>query len=113
KEPPATGGNQLQRVTANEGLHSTLSELMGSRGLISFNQRIVFIEGESASADREVYEAFFPPSEHNISFVPAGNSATVRKTAERVNALLTSAISFQQYYCIIDHDIDRGEADPS
>lgn len=113
KEAPATEGNQLQRVTANEGLHSTLSELMGSRGLISFNQRIVFIEGESASADREVYEAFFPPSEHNISFVPAGNSATVRKTAERVNALLTSAISFQQYYCIIDHDIDRGEADPS
>lgn len=113
KEPPADGGSQLRRVTADDNLHSTLSELMGSRGLISFNQRIVFIEGETASADREVYEAFFPPAEHNISFVPAGNSSTVRKTAERVNSLLTSAISFQQYFCIIDQDIDRGETDPS
>jgi hypothetical protein len=113
KELPASGGGQLRRVTADENLHSTLAELMGSRGLISFNQRIVFIEGETASADREIYEAFFPPAAHNISVVPAGNSSTVRKTAERVNALLTSAISFQQYFCIIDHDIDRGEPDPS
>ena len=105
--------NQLKRVTEDENLHGVLSELMGSRGLISFNQRIVFIEGEEASADREVYEALFPPSEHNISFVPAGNSSTVRKTAERVNALLTSAISFQQYFCIIDQDIERSEEDPT
>ena len=34
-------------------------------------------------------------------------------TAERVNALLTSAISFQQYFCIIDQDIERGEKDPT
>lgn len=113
KELPTDGGGQLRRVTPDDNLHSTLAELMGSRGLISFNQRIVFIEGETASADREVYEAFYPPAEHNISFVPAGNSATVRKTAERVNSLLTSAISFQQYFCIIDHDIERGETDPS
>jgi predicted ATPase len=113
KEPPADGGGQLRRVTPNENLHDTLAELMGSRGLISFNQRIVFIEGETASADREVYEALYPPAEHNMSFVPAGNSSTVRKTAERVNSLLTSAISFQQYFCIIDHDIERGETDPS
>ncbi len=113
KELPAGGSSQLRRVTSDDNLHSTLAELMGSRGLISFNQRIVFIEGETASADREVYEAFFPPAEHNISFVPAGNSSTIRKTAERVNSLLTSAISFQQYFCIIDHDMDRGEDDPS
>ncbi len=113
KEPPTDGGSQLRRVTPDDNLHSTLAELMGSRGLISFNQRIVFIEGDTASADREVYEAFYPPAEHNISFVPAGNSSTVRKTAERVNSLLTSAISFQQYFCIIDHDIERGETDPS
>lgn len=105
--------NQLKRVTASDNLHGVLAELMGSRGLISFNQRVVFIEGEEASADREIYEALFPPSEFNISFVPAGNSSTVRKTAERVNALLTSSVSFQQYFCIVDHDIERGEADPT
>lgn len=113
KEPFASGANQLLRVSPDENLHSVLAELMGSRGLISFNQRIVFIEGEYASADREIYEAFFPPAEYNVSFVPAGNSSTIRKTAERVNALLSSAISFQQYFCIVDRDIERGEDDPT
>lgn len=113
KEPDNLGENQLRRVTQDENLHDVLAELMGSRGLVSFNQKIVFIEGEHSSADREIYEAFFPPTEYNVSFVPAGNSSVVRKTAERVNALLTSAVSFQQYYCVIDQDIDRGEPDPT
>ena len=113
KEPPEDGSNQLVRVTASEELHEALTELMGSRGLVSFNQRIVFIEGEDSSADRAVYEALYPPSEYNISFVPAGNSATVRATAEKVNALLSESTAFQQYYSIVDGDIERREADPS
>lgn len=106
KEPPP-GGNQFVRVTQTAELHGALAEVMGSRGLVSFNQRIVFIEGEEASADREVYERLYPPGVHNVSFVPAGNSATVRKTAERVNELLSSSIEFQHYFCIVDGDIDR------
>jgi len=107
KEPITPDGNQFVRVTDNDQLHSALSEVMGSRGLVSFNQRIIFIEGEESSIDRELYENFYPPGVHNVSFVPAGNSATVRKTAERVNELLTSSITFQQYYAIIDGDIER------
>jgi hypothetical protein len=113
KEPQDGDGNQLERVTQSEQMHRALSELMGSRGIISFNQRIVFIEGEDASADREIYEAAYPPGKYNISFVPAGNSSTVRKTAEQVNALLTTSIGFQQYFSIIDKDIERLELDPT
>jgi len=107
KQPPFSGGNQFVRVSENEMLHQVLSEIMGSRGLVSFNQRIVFIEGEESSADREIYERLYPPGVHNVSFVPAGNSATVRKTAERVNQLLASSVAFQEYYCIVDGDIER------
>lgn len=107
KEPSGASPNQFQRVTSSEQLHSALSEVMGSRGLISFNQRVVFIEGEEASADREVYERLYPPSRHNTSFVPAGNSATVRMTAERVNTLLSVSTGFQQFYSIVDGDIER------
>lgn len=80
---------------------------------MSFNQRIVFIEGEEASADREIYEAAYPPSKYNVSFVPAGNSATVRKIAEQVNVLLTASIGFQQYFSIVDGDIERFDSDPT
>jgi hypothetical protein len=86
---------------------------MGSRGLVSFNQRIVFIEGSDSSADRDVYEAFYPPSVYNVSFVPAGDSATVQKTAERVNALLSSSCDFQHYYSIVDGDIPRSLDPPN
>lgn len=109
KEPIASGGNQFVRVTSDADLHEALTEVMGSRGLVSFNQRIVFIEGEESSADREIYERFYPPGTYNVSFVPAGNSATVRMTAEKVNALLSSSLGFQHYFSIVDGDIDRAE----
>ena len=99
------------RVTHSEHLHSILSEMMGSRGLVSLNQRIIFIEGEESSADRDIYEALYPPSKYNISFVSAGNSATVRKTAEKVNELLTTSLGFQQFFSIVDGDIQRPGAE--
>ena len=113
KQPKGKGENQFVRVTSSEELHRALSEVMGSRGLVSFNQRIVFIEGEEASADREIFERLYPPGIYNVSFVPAGNSATVRKTAERVNDLLTSSMEFQHYYSIVDGDIDRSVPAPA
>lgn len=113
KEPLKNGGNQFIQVTQNEHLYSILSDLMGSRGIVSFNKRIIFIEGENASADREIYEAAYPPGKYNVSFVPAGNSSMVRKTAEQVNELLTSSIDFQEYYSIVDGDIERFESDPT
>lgn len=113
KEPPKDGSNQFKRVTESENLHSVLSELMGSRGIISFNQRIIFIEGEYASADREIYEAAYPPARYNVSFVPAGGSNVVRKIAEQVNTLLTVSTGFQQYFSIVDGDIKRFEEDPT
>lgn len=113
KEPPVGGGNQFVRVSENHELHAALSEIMGSRGLVSFNQRIVFIEGDESSADREVYERLYPPGVHNVSFVPVGNSATVRMTAERVNVILSSSIGFQYYYSIVDGDISRAVPGPT
>lgn len=107
KEPQTNNGSQFVRVTSSEQLHSVLSEVMGTRGLVSFNQRIIFIEGEESSADREVYEKLYPPGTYHVSFVPAGNSATVRKTAERINDLLSSSIEFQHYYSIVDGDMER------
>ena len=112
KQPTSNNGNQFVRVSNNDALHNTLSEMMGARGLVSFNQRIIFIEGEETSTDRELYEHFYPPGKYNVSFVPAGNSATVRNTSEKVNYLLSSGIGFQQYFSIIDGDIERATDPP-
>ncbi len=113
KERVAPESNQLTRVTEDEQLHNTLADLMGSRGIISFNQRIIFIEGENASADRGIYEAVYPPRKFNVSFVPVGNSAMTSSVAERVNSLLTASVGFQMYYSIIDGDLERLVPDPT
>lgn len=111
--PSAAVPNQFQRVTTSEQLHTALSEMMGSRGLISFNQRVVFIEGKDASADREIYEKLYPPNVHHISFVPAGDSSTVRRTADRVNDLLSMASGFQHFYSLVDGDLKRASTAPT
>lgn len=107
KSQRAVGENQLSRVTNSESLHTSLSEIMGSNGMVSINRKVVFIEGTESSADRYIYEAFFPPTEYNISFIPAGDSSTNVRTSERVNSLLSSAGTFQEFYSIIDADIER------
>ena len=112
KSPPHEGGNQFVQVSTSDSLHEALADLMGSRGFVSFNQKIVFIEGEESSADRYIFEHFYPPGKFNVSFVPAGNSGTVRKTSERVNELLTSSIGFQEYFSIVDGDIERATEPP-
>lgn len=111
KRPPASGQSQFVQVTDDAGVYATLSELMGTRGIISMNQRVVFIEGEHASADREIFEAYYPPATHNVSFVPAGDSATVRGVAEKVNHLLGTSTGFQEYFSLVDGDIKRPEFD--
>ena len=88
REPLSHDSNQFVRVSDDQHMHETFAALMGGRGIVSFNQRVIFIEGEESSADRLIYEAAYPPSAYNVSFVPVGNSGTARKTAERVNELL-------------------------
>lgn len=107
KYPAEEGGNQLKRVTESEELHEILSELLGSKGIISLNQKVIFIEGTEASVDRLIYESLYPPIEYNVNFVPVGNAVFLRSITERINNLLTTSTSFQQYFSIIDGDIER------
>ncbi len=114
KYPLEQDMNQLRPiVTEDEELFDALSDLMGSRGYLSFNNKIVFIEGVEASADKLVYELLFPPEMYNISFVPAGSSYIIKNTAEQVNKLLSSSTPFQGYFSIIDGDMERCSVDPS
>jgi predicted ATPase len=101
------GANQLSRVTADDELHMALSEIMGSNGMVSLNRKVVFLEGTESSSDRYIFEALYPPSEYNVSFIPVGDSSTNTSIAHRVNKLLGSAGTFQEFYSIIDADIER------
>ncbi|CAG5082023.1 AAA family ATPase [Parvicella tangerina] len=110
---PEDGVNQFQKVTDSEEKHELLSEIMGSKGFVSLNRKIVFIEGETSSIDIEIFEKFYPPNEFEISFIPAGDSSTVRNVADKVNKLLTTSIGYESFYSIIDGDYSRLSDDPT
>ncbi len=104
---PNGNENQFIKVSTSEELHDSLSTVMGSKGFVSLNKKIVFIEGEDSSTDIDVYEHFYPSNLYNLSFIPAGNSSTIKSTASKVNILLSKGSTFQDYYCIIDGDLER------
>lgn len=105
--------NQFTQVIDSDRKQKLLSEIMGSKGFVSLNRKIVFIEGENSSADIDILEKFYPPAQYNISFIPAGNSSTVQSIAEKVNFLLTESFGYEQFYSIIDGDYMRLEDDPT
>jgi AAA15 family ATPase/GTPase len=104
---PNGNDNQFLKVSSNSELHQSLTDVMGAKGFVSLNKKIVFIEGEESSTDVDLFEKLFPNNEKNISFIPAGNSITVKSTASKVNSLLSEGNTFQQYYCIVDGDFER------
>lgn len=104
---PNGNDNQFLKVSSNSELHQSLTNVMGAKGFVSLNKKIVFIEGEESSTDVDLFEKLFPNNEKNISFIPAGNSITLKSTASRVNSLLSEGNTFQQYYCIVDGDFER------
>lgn len=106
KHQESDGVNQFNRVSTDNEMHSALSEVMGSKGFVSLNKNIVFIEGQNSSTDVQFYQKLFPRNVYNVSFIPAGDSKTLTSISERVNYLLKTANEFQNYYCITDKDGD-------
>jgi AAA15 family ATPase/GTPase len=102
----AEGYSQIYQVISNENRFDLLKDIVGSSGIISFNKKIVFIEGEHSSSDIAVYESFYPSHKFNLKFVPAKNSLGINKTSEKIQDLLSSSVDFQEYYCIVDGDLN-------
>lgn len=111
KAPLPNKGSQLIRVVDNAERHEILQDVFGATGLLSINQKIIFIEGEHTSSDIEIYEKFYPPTEFGVSFIPAKTSTVVTQIANRVNLLLSESPGFQDYYCIVDGDTEVSNLD--
>ena len=103
--------SQIYQVINDSKRFELLRNTVGSSGIISFNKRIIFIEGEDSSSDLAIYEAYYPPHKNNIKFVPAKNSLGIKQVSKKIEELLSSSIGFQQYYCIIDGDMETSLSD--
>jgi len=106
---------QLERllgVAQGEHMIAISADMAEPRRVGRSKTRIIFIEGEQYSADIEIYGAAYPPSKHNIRFVPVGNSDTVRTMVEQFNKSVREHIDFQKVFGIIDGDIECVQSEP-
>lgn len=113
KAPLEDARSQFFRVIDDVARYELIREVMGATGLVGVHRKVVFVEGEQASLDVALYEAIYPPNQYDVEFVPASSNRVVTKIAERVNELLSAAVGFSEYYCIVDGDCDTEGIDLS
>lgn len=96
--------NQFQKIANTEEIYSILKDLMGTSGIVSFDKKIVFIEGNSTSPDIDIFEKLF--SEEKIKFISAGDCNIISQTSKKVEKLLSTSCEYNDYYGIVDGDMN-------
>ena len=96
--------NQFHKVANDEEIYDILKDLMGTSGIIGFDKKIVFVEGNSTSPDIDIFEQFF--SNKQIKFISAGDCNIISQTSKKVEKLLSTSCEYNDYYGIVDGDMN-------
>ncbi len=97
-------GNQVTPAATDTDRITLFKVLGASTGLQLISDRVVFIEGEDSSADKEILEELFADHRHQISFVPSGPAANLEWVGRRGVELWQQASKHGQFFLIRDRD---------
>jgi energy-coupling factor transporter ATP-binding protein EcfA2 len=107
-DPPANQAITLREDDNN----STVLNLLGqSVGVISLGRRLVLIEGEKSSLDKQTYGAIVGTSHPDLILVPAGGKGTLAAFAQAVNGVLQRALWGIDWFMLADGDAATAVAD--
>lgn len=81
-----------------------LRDLFGYSGFVGISKKIVFSEGDYASADRKTFTGLFPELSDEIKIIPAGSATNVYRINRAILALLESDFARCEFYLIRDRD---------
>ncbi len=96
--------NQAVPVTEDDQTHRALKLLGQSIGIVALGRRIVLIEGERSSLDKEVYGALIKDRFPGMVLVPSGGKHTIQSFAAVQDAVLNQSIWGVQFFMICDGD---------
>jgi hypothetical protein len=99
-----SGENQVTRATCAQDKIGLFQFLGASTGLQLISERVVFIEGEDSSADKQILEEIFADHRHQVSFVPAGAAATLEWVGKRGLQVLQEASRHGEFFLVRDRD---------
>lgn len=102
--PPRGTDNQAIIVHRDDQTHNALQTLGQSIGVISLGKRIILIEGEEASLDKQTYGAILRNRFPEFVLVPAGGKDAIRSFADVRDNILNRTIWGVGFYLLCDRD---------
>ena len=100
----ASGANQALKVEENDDIASVLRALGQSVGVISLGKKIVLIEGERNSLDKEAYGSIIGSHYPDLVLVPTGGKETISSFRRAVETVLSKTIWGVDFFMLCDGD---------
>lgn len=99
-----TSSNQAHRLSDLEHEHKDVATLVGQNlGLFAVGKKLVFVEGESSSIDRQSYQKIAEPIDPEIRILPAGSVLNIL-TLGSIEEQIRKSIFGIEIYMIRDRD---------
>lgn len=87
-----------------------LRDLFGYSGFVGISRKVVFSEGDAASADRKTFTSLFPDLSDEIKFISVGSASNLYRINRAILALLESDFARCEFYLIRDRDYLSSDA---
>lgn len=97
-------GNQAVLVREDDETNEALNLIGQSIGIVSLGRKIVLIEGEHSSLDKQTYGAIIRNSYPSLVLVPSGGRDSISATASALNNVLGKTIWGVDFFMLCDRD---------
>lgn len=104
KPPRGDADNQALIIHRDDQTHHALQALGQSVGVISLGKKLILIEGQEASLDKQTYGAILKSEFPEFILVPAGGKETIRSFADIHENILNKAIWGVDFFVLCDRD---------
>jgi predicted ATPase len=99
-----TGANQAIVVREEDQTHQALKMLGQSVGIVSLGRRIVLIEGEHGSLDKQTYGSILRGKFPKLVLVPSGGKGLIHAFSNLLGEVLDHAVWGVQFFMVCDRD---------
>lgn len=96
--------NQAAMVSRDDATHHALNLLGQSIGIISLGKKLLLIEGDEASLDKQTYGAILRNEFPELVLVPVGGKSAIRSFDEIRSSVLNQTIWGVEFFMLCDGD---------
>lgn len=96
--------NQAIGVTESDDTHRALRLLGQSIGIVALGKRIVLIEGEHSSLDKQTYGSILGNQLSDLVLVPSGGKHVIESFDAIYNSILSKTIWGVDFFMLVDRD---------